>query len=84
VDEAYKSAWDRLNNNQDVMHRLAAALLERETLDANEIRAIIDGKELPPLKPSGGSGTPVTDVQQVLKPDPGRTGGLPEGSPSPA
>jgi cell division protease FtsH len=84
VDEAYKSAWDILNNNQPIMHRLAAALLERETLDANEIRAIIDGKELPPLKPSGGSGTPVTDVQQVLKPDPGRTGSLPEGSPSPA
>jgi cell division protease FtsH len=66
------------------MHRLAGALLERETLDANEIRALIDNKELPPLKPSGGSGTPVTDVQQVLKPEPGRTGGLPEGSPSPA
>jgi cell division protease FtsH len=84
VDDAYKGAWEILNNNQPVMHRLAAALLERETLDAAEIRAIIDGKELPPLKPSGGSGTPVTDVQQVLKPEPGRTGGLPEGSPSPA
>jgi len=84
VDEAYRSAWDILNNHQPVMHRLASALLERETLDANEIRLIIDGKDLPPLKPSGGSGTPVTDVQQVLKPESGRTGGLPEGSPSPA
>jgi cell division protease FtsH len=84
VDEAYKASWEILNNNQPVMHRLALALLERETLDANEIRAIIDGKELPPLRPSGGSGTPVTDVQQVLKPEPGRTGSLPEGSPSPA
>jgi cell division protease FtsH len=45
---------------------------------------IIEGKELPPLKPSGG-GTPATgDVQQVLKPEPNRGGGLPEGSPSPA
>ena len=84
VDEAYRASWDILNNHQPVMHRLAGALLERETLDANEIRALIDNKELPPLKPSGGSGTPVTDVQQVLKPEPGRTGGLPEGSPSPA
>ena len=84
VDEAYKASWDILNNNQPVMHALAAALLERETLDANDIRAIIDGKELPPMRPSGGPGSPTTDVQQVLKPEPGRTGGLPEGSPSPA
>jgi len=33
------------------MHRLAMALLERETLDAIEIRALIDDKELPPLRP---------------------------------
>jgi cell division protease FtsH len=84
VDEAYRSAWDILNGNQPVMHKLAAALLERETLDANEIRMIIDGKELPPPTPTGGSGTAVADVQQVLKPEPGRTGSLPEGSPSPA
>ncbi|MGA7886580.1 MAG: ATP-dependent zinc metalloprotease FtsH [Acidobacteriaceae bacterium] len=85
VDEGYKAAWDILNNNHPIMHKLAAALLERETLDGSEIRMIIDGKDLPPLKSSGGGpGSPVTDVQQVLKPEPGRTGGLPEGSPSPA
>ena len=85
VDEAYRSAYEILDTNKDAMHRLAAALLERETLDANEIRAVIDGKELPPFtKPSGGAGATAADVQQVLKPEPGRTGGLPEGSPSPA
>ena len=45
---------------------------------------LIDGQELPPLRPSGGPGSPTADVQQVLKPDTGRTGSLPEGSPSPA
>jgi len=85
VDEAYRSAYEILDTNKDVMHRLATALLERETLDANEIRAVIEGRELPPFtKPSGGAGATATDVQQVLKPEPGRTGGLPEGSPSPA
>jgi cell division protease FtsH len=85
VDEAYRSAYEILDTNKDAMHRLAAALLERETLDANEIRLVIEGKELPPFtKPSGGAGATATDVQQVLKPEPGRTGGLPEGSPSPA
>jgi cell division protease FtsH len=85
VDEAYRSAYEILDTHQDLMHRMSAALLERETLDANEIRMLIDGKELPPFnKPSGGAGATVTEVQQVLKPEPGRTPGLPEGSPSPA
>jgi cell division protease FtsH len=85
VDEAYRSAYEILNNNQEIMHRMSAALLERETIDANEIRMIIEGKELPPLKPSGGNGAPTGgDVQQVLKPEPGRGSSFPEGSPSPA
>jgi cell division protease FtsH len=67
------------------MHRMATALLERETLDANEIRMIIDGQELPPLPQSGPppAGGTKADVQQILKPEP-KHGGFPEGSPSPA
>ncbi len=85
VDEAYKSAYSILEGQQDAMHRMAAALLERETIDANDIRLIIENKELPPLKPTGGSGTPVADLpQQVLKPEPKHGGAFPEGSPSPA
>jgi len=85
VDEAYKSAYSILEGQQDAMHRMAAALLERETIDANDIRLILDNKQLPPLKPSGGSGTPVSDApQQVLKPEPKHGAGFPEGSPSPA
>ncbi|MBW4043758.1 ATP-dependent zinc metalloprotease FtsH [Acidipila rosea] len=84
VDEAYRSAYGILDGHKAAMDRMALALLERETLDATEIRLIIEGKDLPPLKPSGGSGTPTGDVQQVLKPEPNRGGGFPEGSPSPA
>jgi len=84
VDEAYRAAYGILDNNQETMHRMAAALLERETIDANEIRMIVEGKELPPPKPSGGGGTATGDVQQVLKPEPGRGASFPEGSPSPA
>jgi cell division protease FtsH len=84
VDEAYRSAYEILNTNQEVMHRMSLALLERETLDANEIRLVIEGKELPPVKPSGGTGVPTGDVQQVLKPESGRGSSFPEGSPSPA
>jgi cell division protease FtsH len=85
VDEGYQSAYKILEDNADVMHRMAAALLERETLDKAEIDLIIAGQELPPFKsplayadPGPGEG------QKVVKPEPGRKPGFPEGSPSPA
>jgi cell division protease FtsH len=86
VDAAYKSAYTILDTNQDIMHRMAAALLERETLDAAEIKLIIEGKDLPPIKSalagvdSGSGGEP----QKILKPEGGRKPGFGEGQPSPA
>ena len=86
VDSAYKSAYNILETNQDIMHRMAAALLERETLDAAEIKLIIEGKELPAVRSalsgvdSGGDGEP----QKVLKPESGRKPGFNEGHTSPA
>jgi cell division protease FtsH len=87
IDEAYQSAHNIVETHADAMHRIAAALLERETIDAEEVRLLIEGKELPPMRsvlatPSDGDGSP----QQVLKPESrgGPGGGLPEGSPSPA
>ncbi len=87
IDDAYQSAHAILDAHPDAMHRMAAALLERETIDAEEVRLLIEGKELPPIKsvlaaPSDGSGT--SGGQQVLKPESRGSGGFPEGSPSPA
>ncbi len=87
IDEAYQSAYSLVQANSDAMHRIAAALLERETIDAEEVRLLIEGKELPEVRSSlaspsdqGGGG-----ITQILKPDTGRGGpGFPEGSPSPA
>jgi cell division protease FtsH len=85
VDTAYQSAYSILDTNQPVMHRLAAALLERETLDASELKMILEGRDLPPLNPpSNGSAVAVEPEAKVLKPEPGRAPGFPEGSPSPA
>ena len=88
VDEAYRSAYQIINEHHDVMHKMAAALLERETIDANEIKMIIAGKDLPPIKPTDGNGSATADsTTQVLKPNPDHgagSGNLPEGSPSPA
>jgi cell division protease FtsH len=79
VDEGYNRAKVLLSGSREVLSRIAAALLEREVLDANEIKMIVEGKELPPVKlPSKEDG-----VQQVLKPEPGRPG-LAKGGESPA
>jgi cell division protease FtsH len=87
VDEGYQSAYQILEAHADIMHRMAAALLERETLDKLEIDLIIAGEELPPFKsplafadPGPGDGG-----QKVVKPEGGgRKPGFPEGQPSPA
>ena len=81
IQQGYNTAKSILGGNHDTLERIALALLEREVLDANEIKLIIDGKELPkmtpPSKPDDGG------VQQVLKPEPGRPG-LAKGGESPA
>jgi cell division protease FtsH len=70
VDTAYKIATDIITDNRKALDKIAHALLEREVIDANDIRTILDGKELPvrvvpPSSPDDG-------VQQVLRPEPGR------------
>jgi len=86
IDEAYQSAHALVESHADAMHRIGAALLERETIDAEEVRMLIMGETLPPMRsvlasPSDtGGGSP----QQVLKPDTRGGPGFPEGSPSPA
>src|SRR6516165_697348 len=75
IDETYQSAYSILDTHKDAMHRMAVALLERETIDAEEVRLLIEGMELPPLRsvlasPGDGGG----GVQQVLKPEGSRGG----------
>jgi cell division protease FtsH len=48
-----------LEGEMETLHRLAKVLLEREVLDREEIAAILDGKELPPL----------TNHQEDLEPE---------------
>ena len=49
LDQAYELARKVISENLDKLHALAKALLERETLDAEEINIVFAGKELPPL-----------------------------------
>lgn len=47
IDTQYALAVRVLEENRDKLDRLAEALLERETLDAEEIQAALDDRELP-------------------------------------
>ncbi len=51
VREAYDRATALLSEHREALVRLAEALLEREVLDADEIRRLVDGETLPPLPP---------------------------------
>jgi cell division protease FtsH len=81
VSLGYETAKQILEQNRESLQKIAAALLEREVLDAAEIRLLLDGKELPIKPPTPGKSD--DGVQQVLKPEPGRPG-IVKGGESPA
>ena len=75
VNNGYNTAKQILSDNRETLEKVARALIEREVLDANEIKMLVDGKELPPMPPPASK--PDDGVQHVIKPDlqPGRAKG---------
>ena len=82
IQEGYDKAKNILETGNSIMHAMAAALLEREVLDANEIKALVEGKPLPTRvnPPSGGNASrrrssagPETRTQRPPRPGPRRT-----------
>ncbi len=49
LEEAYERARVILKGDMDTLHRMAKVLLERETIDRQEVELLAEGKELPPL-----------------------------------
>jgi cell division protease FtsH len=82
VTSGYDAAKKLITENREALVRIAEALLEREVLDAAELKLLIEGKPLAakvvPSKGDDGA------TQQVLRPEPGRTPGIAPGKPSPA
>ena len=58
ITNAYDRAKAVLSENLDLLHTMAAALLERETLTAEDIRIMSRGEKLPPLSRGGSTMTP--------------------------
>jgi cell division protease FtsH len=82
VTNAYSRARTTLEGNRDALERIAQALLERESLDGNEIKMLIDGKTLtdkpratPPTPPAVPSAEPKPIARPELRPAPGFTKG---------
>ncbi len=82
VSDAYDKAKNILDTNRDTLDRIAKALLVREVLDANEVKLLMEGKELPekpptpPTPPPQGATTADPKlVRPELRPAPGCTRG---------
>jgi cell division protease FtsH len=60
IDRQYAVARKLIEDNKDKMHAMAKALLEWETIDADQINDIIEGRDPRPPKQtgSGGGSTP--------------------------
>jgi cell division protease FtsH len=48
VDEAYAKATEIINENRELLDRIAVALLERETIDREDLDRLMKGEQLPP------------------------------------
>ncbi len=56
LDSRYEEAKKIVSENMDILHALAKAVLEKETLDADDIERIIRGETLSPGPQGGPSG----------------------------
>src|SRR6478609_3640910 len=67
IEKAHDEAWEVLNNNRAILDRLAASLLEQETLDHNQIAEIFADVEKLPERPQWLSSDkrPISDVPPI-------------------
>jgi cell division protease FtsH len=84
LDEAYARAAEIVLANRDTLDRMAVALLERETIDREEIDAIARGEALPP-RPASPTPAPPPAAPPSSAPDRAPARPLvPKQAPSPA
>jgi cell division protease FtsH len=82
VSHAYDNAKKLLESNRETLESIAKALLDREVLDANEVKLLMEGKELPEKPrtpptppPQGATSADPKVVRPELRPAPGFTRG---------
>ena len=67
VEEAHSRCRQLLEENLDALHRIAQALLDRETITGDDLNMLMDNKELPPLD-TNGKPAPVAAKSKPAKP----------------
>jgi cell division protease FtsH len=70
IKEAYMRATQVLQENMELLHTVAAALLDRETLTGDEVAALARGETLPP-RPISPPPSPAV-AQPVMHPKPSK------------
>ncbi len=70
VMTAYQRARNLLTSNREALMRIAQTLLEREVLDASEVKLLIEGKSLPERVRIVVPKPPQPETTEVLKPQP--------------
>jgi cell division protease FtsH len=68
IDRSYERAKQTLQANTDLLHRVAAALLERETLTRDDIEILSRGDQLPPRSSGEPPSAPAPTTQPVIEP----------------
>ena len=83
LDEAYEQARQILEAHRDLLEKIALALLERESLDREQVELLAEGKELPPIRATRPGGA-LEDRPAASSPrsDPSTGPGLSDLSPS--
>jgi len=86
VNAGYSRARQILETNRGALERVARGLLDREVLDATELKLLMDGKPLPDkIPPPTAPPVATREPQMTLRPEPRPIPGLAKGEkPAPA
>ena len=71
VDTQFKRARTIIEDHHDAMVRIAEALLERESLDGIDVKALIAGQPLRPFRSTKGDSGSKSQTQEVIRPEGG-------------
>jgi cell division protease FtsH len=73
ISEAYSRAKVTLTENLELLHAVAASLLERETLTREDIAVLMRGEKLPPRPPAPPVIAAVAPTQPIPVAEPRRS-----------
>jgi cell division protease FtsH len=68
INDGYEKATQIISGNSEALKRIAEALLEREVIDAHEVKLLIEGQPLPALPTPPKLPEEPKETQKVIKP----------------